>query len=212
MASYAQSARAYPSMGSILLAHYVRFLQPYHRDTMPQAQGTYLALTTLPSLSSCWASFFHLPISRRRTGNSGIARLTQSRVTDYYTAVVVMLGLCTIMWKITDSNIGIISMPFGRTNWLSGLSVLTRHAINFWPSPQRFFAGISGGLYAHFMRIAGPSTLDLSLSFSVVIYAFFGGIVTIYGPVGAVFILFQCLSSCASCKTTEHCCSHVWYW
>jgi branched-chain amino acid transport system permease protein len=56
-----------------------------------------------------------------------------------------------------------------------------------------FFAGISGGLYAHYMRIAGPSTLEVGMSFSVVIWAVFGGIVTIYGPVGGVFILFPML-------------------
>jgi branched-chain amino acid transport system permease protein len=43
------------------------------------------------------------------------------------------------------------------------------------------------------MRIAGPSTLEVSMSFTVVIWAIFGGIVTIYGPVGAVFILFPLL-------------------
>jgi ABC-type branched-chain amino acid transport systems, ATPase component len=42
-------------------------------------------------------------------------------------------------------------------------------------------------------RIAGPSTLEVSMSFTVVIWAVFGGIVTIYGPVGAVFILFPVL-------------------
>ena len=43
------------------------------------------------------------------------------------------------------------------------------------------------------MRIAGPSNLEISMSFTVVIWAIFGGIVTIYGPVGAVFILFPLL-------------------
>ena len=43
------------------------------------------------------------------------------------------------------------------------------------------------------MRIAGPSTLEVSMSFRVVIWAIFGGIVTIYGPVGAVFIFFPLL-------------------
>jgi branched-chain amino acid transport system permease protein len=43
------------------------------------------------------------------------------------------------------------------------------------------------------MKIAGPSTLEVSMSFTVVIWAIFGGIVTIYGPVGAVFVLFPLL-------------------
>ena len=43
------------------------------------------------------------------------------------------------------------------------------------------------------MRIAGPSTLEVSMSFTVVIWAVFGGIATIYGPIAAVFILFPLL-------------------
>jgi branched-chain amino acid transport system permease protein len=52
---------------------------------------------------------------------------------------------------------------------------------------------MAGGLYAHFMRIADPSTLAVSMSFQVVIWSIFGGVVTIWGPVGAVFILFPLL-------------------
>jgi len=39
------------------------------------------------------------------------------------------------------------------------------------------------------MRIAGPVNLEITMSFTVVIWAIFGGVVTIYGPIGAVFIL-----------------------
>jgi len=53
-----------------------------------------------------------------------------------------------------------------------------------------FFAGIAGGLLAHFMRIAGPSTLDLMLSFQAIIWTVFGGIVSIYGAVVGVYILY----------------------
>jgi branched-chain amino acid transport system permease protein len=52
------------------------------------------------------------------------------------------------------------------------------------------FAGIAGGLYVHFVRIAGPSTLELLLSFQAIIWAVFGGIATIYGPIAGVFILY----------------------
>ncbi|TMA39852.1 MAG: branched-chain amino acid ABC transporter permease, partial [Deltaproteobacteria bacterium] len=51
-------------------------------------------------------------------------------------------------------------------------------------------AGITGALYAHFMRGAGPSTLETALSFQVVIWGVFGGLATIYGPVTAVFVLY----------------------
>jgi branched-chain amino acid transport system permease protein len=73
----------------------------------------------------------------------------------------------------------------------SGINTTRYKLVAF--SLSGFFAGVSGGLYAHFMRIAGPSTLEVSMSFQVVIFAIFGGVVTIYGPVGAVFVLFPLL-------------------
>src|SRR4030081_1613244 len=50
--------------------------------------------------------------------------------------------------------------------------------------------GFWGGWLAHYLRVAGPSTLDVALSFQVVIWGVFGGVATIYGPVAAVFILY----------------------
>ena len=58
-----------------------------------------------------------------------------------------------------------------------------------------FFAGISGGLYAHFLKSAGPSTLELTLSFQVILWVIFGGIRTIYGPVAGVYILYLFMES-----------------
>ena len=98
------------------------------------------------------------------------------------------------MWKITDSNMGIIFHAIREDELAvrtSGINTTRYKLIAF--SLSGFFAGLTGGLYAHFIRIAGPSTLDVSMSFAVVIWAVFGGIVTIYGSVGAVFILFPML-------------------
>ncbi|MCL0102693.1 branched-chain amino acid ABC transporter permease, partial [Dehalococcoidia bacterium] len=53
-----------------------------------------------------------------------------------------------------------------------------------------FFAGVAGGLYVHYIRIAGPSILELFFSFQPIIWTIFGGIVTIYGAVAGVFILY----------------------
>ncbi|MGB9628252.1 MAG: ABC transporter permease subunit [Thermodesulfobacteriota bacterium] len=158
-------------------------------------RGTYLALTTLAFPIILMGVVFALPrLTGGELGISGISRLSGSRVTDYYIAIIVMLGLCTIMWKITDSNMGIIFHAIREDELAvraSGINTTRYKLLAF--SLSGFFAGIAGGLYAHFMRIAGPSTLEVSMSFQVVIWAIFGGIVTIYGPVGAVFVLFPLL-------------------
>jgi len=158
-------------------------------------KGTYLALTTLAFPIILTGIIYAIPnITGGELGISGIDRLCRSRVGAYYIAVVLMLGLCTLMWKITDSNTGIIFHAIREDEVAvraSGINTTRYKLMAFCLSG--FFAGISGGLYAHFMRIAGPSTLEVSMSFTVVIYAIFGGIVTIYGSVGAVFILFPML-------------------
>lgn len=155
-------------------------------------RGTYLALTTLAFPIILMGLVFAFPdLTGGELGISGISRLARSRVASYYIAVIAMLVLCTLMWKITDSKTGIIFHAIREDELAvraSGINTTRYKLLAF--SLSGFFAGISGGLYAHFMRIAGPSTLEVSMSFQVVIWAIFGGIATIYGPVGAVFVLF----------------------
>jgi branched-chain amino acid transport system permease protein len=158
-------------------------------------RGTYLSLTTLAFPIVLLGLVFAFPdFTGGELGVSGIARLTTTRVGDYYITVLLMLGLCFLMWKITDSNTGIIFHAIREDEIAvraAGINTTRYKLLAF--SLSGFFAGIAGGLYAHFMRIAGPSTLEVSLSFTVVIWAIFGGIVTIYGPIGAVFLLYPLL-------------------
>jgi branched-chain amino acid transport system permease protein len=158
-------------------------------------RGTYLALTTLAFPIILMGIVFAFPdLTGGELGVSGLTRLARSRVAIYYIVVVLMLGLCTVMWMITDSNTGIIFHAIREDEVAvrsAGVNTTRYKLLAFCLSG--FFAGVSGGLYAHFMRIAGPSTLEVSMSFTVVIWAVFGGVVTIYGPVAAVFILFPLL-------------------
>ena len=155
-------------------------------------KGTYLALTTLAFPIILMGIVFAFPdFTGGELGISGLDRIVRSRVAFYYIAVVIMLVLVVVMWKITDSNIGIIFHAIREDEIAvraSGINTTRYKLLAFCLSG--FFAGIAGGLYAHFMRIAGPSTLEVSMSFQVVIWSVFGGIVSIWGPVGAVFILF----------------------
>ena len=158
-------------------------------------RGTYLALTTLAFPIILLGVVYAIPdITGGELGISGLQRLSGSRITDYYIAVVLMLGLCTIMWKITRSNTGLIFHAIREDELAArtaGINTTRYKLLAFCLSG--FFAGISGGLYAHFMRIAGPANLEVTMSFTVVIWAIFGWVVTIYGPIGAVFVLFPLL-------------------
>ncbi len=158
-------------------------------------RGTYLALTTLAFPIILMGIVFALPdITGGELGLSGLERLAKSRVVSFYIIVTLMIALVVIMWKITDSNTGIIFHAIREDEVAvraSGINTTRYKLLAFCLSG--FFAGIAGGLYAHYMRIAGPSTLEVSMSFQVVIWSVFGGVVSIWGPVGAVFILFPLL-------------------
>jgi branched-chain amino acid transport system permease protein len=155
-------------------------------------RGTYLALTTLAFPIILMGIVFAIPdVTGGELGVSGLDRLSSSRIYDYYITVVLMLALTAIMWKITDSKTGIILHAI-REDELAvragGINTTRYKLLAFCLSG--FFAGISGGLYAHIMRTVGPSTLEVSMSFQVIIWSVVGGIVSIYGPVAGVFILF----------------------
>lgn len=155
-------------------------------------RGTYLALTTLAFPIILMGLVFAIPdVTGGELGVSGLDRLSGSRINDYYITVISMLVLTFVMWKITDSNTGIILHAI-REDELAvragGINTTRYKLLAFCLSG--FFAGIAGGLYAHFMRTVGPSTLEVSMSFQVIIWSVFGGIVSIYGPVAGVFILF----------------------
>jgi len=158
-------------------------------------RGTYLALTTLAFPIILLGIIVALPeYTGGELGLSGLDRISNSRVMDYYIITIIMLVSCTIMWMITDSNTGIIFHAIREDEIAvraSGINTTRYKLMAFCLS--FLFAGISGGLYAHFMRIAGPSTLEVSMSFQIIIWAVFGGMVTIYGPVGAVFVIFPLL-------------------
>jgi branched-chain amino acid transport system permease protein len=158
-------------------------------------KGTYLALTTLAFPIILLGIIIALPdLTGGELGMTGLTRITDSLLGNYYLHIVIFLVLAVIMWEITDSNTGIIFHAIREDELAvkaSGINTVFYKLLAFCLSG--FFAGIAGGLYAHYMRIAGPSTLDLNLSFTVVIYAIFGGAATIYGPIAAVFILFPLL-------------------
>ncbi len=155
-------------------------------------RGTYLALTTLAFPIILMGLVFAIPeVTGGELGISGLDRLSNSRIHDYYITTILMLVLTTIMWKITDSKTGIILHAIREDELAvraAGINTTRYKLLAFCLSG--FFAGISGGLYAHIMRTVGPSTLEISMSFQVIIWSVVGGIVSIYGPVAGVFILF----------------------
>jgi branched-chain amino acid transport system permease protein len=155
-------------------------------------RGTYLAFATLAFPLILLGVVYAIPkITHGELGIYGIAPLSGSRVASYYIAIPSMIVLGFVMWRITDSRIGLIFHAIREdevTARASGINTTRYKLLAFCLSG--LFAGIAGGLYAHFVKAAGPSTLELLLSFQVIIWAVFGGIATIYGPMAGVIILY----------------------
>lgn len=158
-------------------------------------RGTYLALTTLSFPIILMGVVFAAPdFTGGELGVSGLSRVAPTRVGEYYVCTVAMLISGFVMWKITDSRTGIIFHAIREDELAvraAGINTTRYKILAFCLSG--LFAGLAGSLYAHVMRIAGPSTLEVAFSFQAVIWAVFGGMVSIYGPMAAVFILFPLL-------------------
>lgn len=155
-------------------------------------RGSYLSLATLAFPLILIGLLFAFPgFSGGELGVSGIRRLFVSPVQNYYAAVILMLVLCFTMWKIGTSNVGLIFHAIREDEVAaraSGINTKRYKLLAF--ALSGFFAGVAGAFFAHFIRIAGPSTLEVALSFQAVIWGIFGGVATIYGPIVAVFVLY----------------------
>ncbi len=155
-------------------------------------RGSYLSLATLAFPLIVTGLLFAFPdLSGGELGISGVRSLAVSRIANYYIAAIGMLLVVFGLWAIASSKFGLLLHAIRDDEVAvraSGINTIRVKLAAFGISA--FAAGISGALYAHFMRGAGPSTLATALSFQVVIWAIFGGVATIYGPVTAVFVLY----------------------
>ena len=160
-------------------------------------RGPYLALVTLAfPLILLGIIFANTGFTGGELGISGLDRISDSKTVDYYVSALVMIVSVFIMWKLTDAKsvlvrTGIILHAIREDEIAaraSGINTIRYKLLAF--AVGGFFAGIAGAFYAHFMRIAGPSTLDLMLSFQAIIWTVFGGIVSIYGAVVGVYFLY----------------------
>jgi len=160
-------------------------------------RGMYLALVTLSfPLIMLGMVFVFSDFTGGELGLFGVSVFSPSRVVSYYVIAIVFTVCIFIMYKFTDAGskhlrIGVILHALredeiaART---SGIDTIRYKLLAF--AVSGFFAGIAGGLYAHYLRVAGPSTLELFFSFNALLWTIFGGLGTIYGAVAGVFILY----------------------
>jgi branched-chain amino acid transport system permease protein len=132
-------------------------------------------------------------------GIPGLPEIASSRLGEYYVVLPVMTAAVLIMWKLTDAK-----SKFVRTGLIfhairedeiaaraSGINTIRYKILAF--VIGGFFAGLAGALYGHILGAVGISALSMTLSFQAIIFVVFGGIVTIYGAVIGVYVLYALL-------------------
>lgn len=154
-------------------------------------KGIYLGLTTMamPVVLVAIIEYFR-DYTGGEQGIIGIEQLVTGRTQFYYVSLLVMIVCIFILVKITRSKLGLIFQAIRDDEIAaraSGVNTTFYKLLSFCLSG--LFAGLSGGLYAHFMRVIGPSVMDFSFSFEPIIWTIFGGGASIIGPVLGVFIL-----------------------
>jgi branched-chain amino acid transport system permease protein len=160
-------------------------------------RGFYLALVTLAFPIILTGLLFMFPeFTGGELGLFGVERLSSSRLIDTYIVYAVMLFSVMVMYKLTDAGskmlrTGLVFQAIREDEIAArkaGINTVKYKLLAF--SVSAFFAGTAGGLYAHFVKIVGPSNLELAFSFQAVLWVIFGGMGTIYGGVVGVYTLY----------------------
>ncbi len=163
-----------------------------------RVRGPSLALVTMviPLIASSIVLLYALsPITG---GASGVPvsgffsflAIAQQRVAEYYLTLILLLVSGIILYKIANSKTGIVFVSILDDELGSkacGINVTRYKLLALVVSA--LFATLAGGVFAHVVYVAGPSTLGLGYSFLIIIITILGGIGTIYGPIAAAFIL-----------------------
>ncbi|AEV15156.1 MAG: branched-chain amino acid ABC transporter permease [Thermus sp.] len=160
-----------------------------------RVRGPYLSLVTLAFPIIALGLIFLFPrFTGGELGLSGLPRLGGSRLEEYYLVVLLFLASILVLWKLSGSRVGLLFHAIREDEMavrMVGVNTVRLKLLAF--AVSAFFAGLAGGLHAHYLRVAGPDSLSLFNSIQPVIWTVFGGIATIYGPVAGTFLLFPLL-------------------
>ena len=160
-------------------------------------RGPYLSLITLAFPLLLTQVVLAFPdVTGGYVGIRGIPPLSDSAIGEYYIYLLVMTVAVLIMWKLTDAR-----SKYVRTGLIfhairedeiaaraTGINTINYKVMAF--AIGGFFGGIAGGLFGSLLHTIGPATLSMTLSFQVIMWVIFGGMVSIYGAIAGVFTLY----------------------
>lgn len=155
-------------------------------------RGAYLGLATLtlPFVISPIVLYGLSELSGGEYGLSGIQPISFDYITNYYIVYFSLILSAILMWQIVRSRKSLAFYLLAENELLarlSGINVSKYKIMAFCISGM--FAGFAGGLYAHFVKVVGPSLYAFSMSFNPIIWSLLGGAATIYGPILGTIML-----------------------
>jgi len=161
-------------------------------------RGPYLAISTLGFGVIVWLMLINLDwLTRGPLGIPGIPPLPgigpldfRNKVTFYYVALIFTLVSIFLLHILTQSRMGKILMSIREDEDAAlsvGVDVPLFKVYAFLIAT--FFAGISGGLYAHYLRYISPEISTLGESIYILSMTIIGGFGTLIGPVMGAVVL-----------------------
>ena len=123
----------------------------------------------------------------------GFMTLTfESRAENYYLILTVLLIILALYYNLVHSRIG-RALRAIRNDYIAtqvmGIHVAFYRILAF--AGGAFLAGLTGALYAGYIRFVSPDTFTTGESINILIMMVIGGMGTIIGPIiGAVFITY----------------------
>ncbi|MGG1677126.1 branched-chain amino acid ABC transporter permease [Neobacillus sp. NRS-1170] len=115
-----------------------------------------------------------------------------NELSNYYLVLVFLLLVVLVMYRIIHSLSGRTYIAIRNSEDLAqtiGISTMKNKLTVFVLST--FFAGLSGALYASFVRFIGPDIGAINITFDLLTYLLVGGIGTLSGPiVGTLLIVW----------------------
>jgi branched-chain amino acid transport system permease protein len=148
-------------------------------------KGDYLAIVTLGFGEIIRVIFLNTDAVGGARGLSGIQPLT-SFAWVFMTAIVTVF----CVWRIVNSSQGRVLLSIREDEVAA-----TAMGVNTTQGKVRafamgaFFAGVAGGLFAHYLRTLNPGTFDFNRSFEIIIMVVLGGMGSISGSIVAAIFL-----------------------
>ncbi|MEO2078340.1 MAG: branched-chain amino acid ABC transporter permease [Bacillus sp. (in: firmicutes)] len=122
---------------------------------------------------------------------AGIGPITfDTEVSHYYLVLFFLLLVVLVMYRIIHSLSGRTYIAIRNSEDLAqtiGISTMKNKLTAFVLST--LFAGLSGALYASFVRFIGPDIGSITITFDLLTYLLVGGIGTLSGPLVGTFII-----------------------